>query len=388
MWVEKHGKTYRIRDLVAGQKVTIQSGYATKTAAKAALAGASADKQRGEALVPRGGRITVNEWVDTWWPAYVVSLKPSAAHSEGGRLRNHIRPLLGHLALDDLQGGMAVQQWIAQLLAGTPSPRDPAGFRRRKLAPKTARSCHGLLHTILQAAVRQRLIPANPCATTSLPRLVHREMRFLTEPEIARLLAALPAHWRPMVLLLISTGLRWGEAAGLRVGRLDLLAKVPKLTVLEAMHESSGTGEILFTEPKTARSRRTVTFTTKVALALTPLVVDRERDDLVFTAPMGGAARTRNFRRVWLAALKRAGLEGVRVHDLRHTHAAVLISAGVPLTAIQRRLGHTSIVVTSDLYGHLMPEVDEGIIAAVEAALAGVDPDAMADEVAAELVGA
>jgi integrase len=354
MWVEKNGRTWRIRDNVGGRRVDIGAGYPTKTSAKAAMVQLQSDAIRGDALVPRGGRMLFVQWVDDWWPAYASTLKPSAAYSEGSRVRIHIRPMLGHLELDEITG-FTVQQWLALLAAGSEG--------RKPIAPKTIRNVHGLLHKILQAAVVERLIRSNPCASSRLPRRVHHEMRFLTAPEIERLLNSIPEHWRPIVLLLVSTGLRWGEAAGLKVGRLDLLAG--RLTVLETLHELP-TGEVVFTSPKSERSRRTVTFPRSVAAELAALVVDKDRNDLVFTAPLGGPPRTRNFRRTWLTATKAAGVSGLRVHDLRHTHAALLISAGRPLTAISRRLGHASISVTSDLYGHLLPEVDEGIITAIE----------------------
>lgn len=354
MWIERNGPVYRIRDEVGGKRVTVATGYPTKTAANAARTQLQAEKLRGDALVPRGGTILLSQWVDLWWPPYASTLKPSAAHSEGSRVRIHIRPGLGHLALDELTG-FTVQQWLAQLASG--------GGGRRPLSAKTIRNVHGLLHKILDAAVVERLIRTNPCASSKLPRRVHKEMRFLTPPEVERLLIALPAHWRPMVLLLVSTGLRWGEAAGLKVGRLDLLGC--KLTVEETLHELP-TGEVIFTSPKSERSRRTVTFPRSVAVELAPLVVGKERGALVFTAPQGGPARTRNFRRVWLTATRAAGVQGLRVHDLRHTHAAALLSAGRPPLAVQRRLGHSSSTVTQDLYGHLMPDVDDGVLAAVE----------------------
>ena len=370
MWIEKNGPVFRIRDLVHGKKTTLATGYRTKTAARAAMVQLQSDAVRGDALVPRGGRMLFVTWLDAWWPSYASTLKPSAAHSEGSRVRIHIRPMLGHLELDEITG-FTVQQWLAQLSAG--------GAGRRPLAPKTVRNVHGLLHKILQAAVVERLIRSNPCTSSRLPRRTHHEMRFLTGPDIERLLAALPEHWRPMVLLLVATGLRWGEAAGLKVGRLDVLGC--RLTVEETLHELP-TGEVVFTSPKSERSRRTVTFPKSVALELAPLVVGKERDALVFTAPMGGPARTRNFRRNWLTATKAAGVAGLRVHDLRHTHAAMLISAAQPLTAIQRRLGHSSISVTSDLYGHLMPEVDAGIITAIESVIdfRGVVGESNADQ--------
>lgn len=385
MWVEKHGKTFRIRDLVNGQKLTLRSGYENKTIAKNAMAELRADQLRGRALRPRGGRTLLSEFVAVWQPAWEASLKPSSSKSEPARVANHIVPLLGHLALEDIEP-LVVQHWVARLLKGD---GPPAGSRpRRPLSSKTVHNCHGLLFTIMQAAVRAKLIPANPCLDTALPKRTHHEMRFLSEPEIGRLLAALPVHWRPLILLLVSTGLRWGEAVALRVGRVDVLAKVPSLRVTEAMTELAGSGEIVFHEPKTARSRRTVAFTRLLAEALVSLTANRERDELLFLTPLGHVVRTRNFRRIWLAALKRAGLEGLRVHDLRHTHAAILISAGRPLTAIQHRLGHSSIAVTSDLYGHLMKDVDEGILAAIEAALSGVTAEALAVELEEELAAA
>lgn len=388
MWVERHGAAWRVRDRVGGRVVTLAGGYPTKASAAVARDLLRADALRGQALVPRGAEMTLNAWLDMWLPAYEISLKPSAAHSEPGRIKNHVRPLLGHLPLGDIDH-LTVQRWVAQLLRGVGSTS--SGKARKALSVKSVRNAHGILYKIMQAAVKAKLIASNPCEDTDLPERRRREMRFLTEPEAARLIAALPAHWRPLVLLLLATGLRWGEAVGLRVGQVDLLARPPRVTIVEQLQELASTGEIVFVEPKSERSRRTVTITRKVALALAPLVSLKGRRDMVFDSPRGGYVRARNFRRTWIKACRAAGLDGLRIHDLRHTHAAWLISDGRPLTAVQHRLGHSSIAVTSDLYGHLMPAVDEGILAAVDAALEEIDLDALAaeldDELADELAG-
>lgn len=383
MWVEKNGKTWRIRDMVGIEKVTLAKGFPNKTAANAKKISLMADKQRGEALVPRGGEVLLGDWLDAWQPAWEASLKVSSQQSEPRRIANHIRPLLGPLRLDDIDQ-LAVQRWVAKLQAGERDPADPKKWKRRPLKPKTIRNCHGVLYRVMKAAVTAKLIRSNPCSDTTLPSRTHREMQFLTEPEIGSLIAAMPAHWRPLVLLLVSTGMRWGEATAMRAGRVDLLAGRPSAIIIEARHEMPG-GVIVFTEPKSQMSRRTVTFTKQVADALVPLKAKCGRDELIFTAVQGGPVRVRNFRRNWQAACEAIGRPGLRVHDLRHTHAAILISAGVSLTAIQRRLGHSSIAVTSDLYGHLLPQVDEGILAAVEAALLHVAADDLAAEIEAEL---
>lgn len=360
MFVEQHGPGYRIREWVGGARVTLRSGYPTKAAARRAMVAMQADRLRGDMIDPRGGLVLLADWVDSWWPGYEGALKPSTRISADGLIRRYILPMLGQYTLDSLDP-LVVQRWTADLLAG----RTPIG---RPLAGKTVRNAHGMLHTIAEAAVWQRLIRSNPCRRTGLPELNQREMRFLTQPEAERLLAALPPRWRPLVLVLLLTGIRWGEAVGLRVGRVDVLAH--QLAIVETMQELAVTAEIVFVPPKSRRSRRTVTYPVRVAEALAELVAARGRDELVFTAPRGGPVRHRRFRPgVWVPATAAAGLAGLRLHDLRHTHAAWLISAGVPLTAISRRLGHASISVTSDRYGHLLPEVDAGIMLALDAAM-------------------
>jgi len=391
MWVEKHGPGYRIRDRVGGRVITVSKHvYPTKTSAKEAMKGLVADEVRGEALIPRGGAVTLAAFVDEWWPTYEKTLKPSSIDSEGARIQNHIVPLLGRYTLDELQDARLVQQWVNDLEAGNgpvPHREGRRKWKRRPLAPKSVHNAHGALHLIFAAAVRAKLIKVNPCAGTTLPRRVRKEMRTLSDPEIARLIRALPEHWRPLILLMVATGLRWGEAIGLKVGRVDLLAARPRLRVLEQLQETAGRGSHqIWVTPKSERSRRTVSFPVPVAHALAPLVAGKGSDDVVFTTVTGRWVRTRNFRRIWVAAIEKAGLEGLRIHDLRHTHAAILISAGRPLTAISRRLGHASVAVTDMIYGHLREEVDEGILAAIEEAMMAATPDELAAEVAAELV--
>lgn len=388
MWPEKHGRTYRIRDRIAGELVTLRSGYPTKASAQNAIMAMRADRLRGDFIDPRGGRVTLNELIDLWWPDYRRKLKPSAVHSEGGRVRNHIRALLGHLCLDELDT-LTVNQWLADLEHGRgPMGGGPTGPRQRPrkripLAPKTVHNVHGLLFVIMAFAIAQKLRRDNPCASSTLPARVHREMRFLTDPEIERLILAMPQHWRPLIILLVSTGLRWGEAIGLRVGRVDLLAKRPKLRIEEQLQETAD-GELIFVSPKSARSRRTVSFTRPTALVLAPLVAGKESGELVFLTVTGRPVRTRNFRREWLAACEAAGLTGLRIHDLRHTHAAILLSAGVKIEKISRRLGHASIAVTDMIYGHLREEADEEVLAAIDDAIKSIGSLALAAELADE----
>jgi integrase len=91
-------------------------------------------------------------------------------------------------------------------------------------------------------------------------------------------------------------------------------------------------------------------------------IAGRAADDFVFTSPNGAPLRRANFRkRVWLPALRKAGLVGLRFHDLRHTHVALSIAAGAEILALTRRLGHTRVAFTLDRYGHLLPGADAAI---------------------------
>lgn len=362
MWAEKHGSVWRIRDTIDGKKVTLETGWPNKTTAKNRITQLRNDQLVGNFIDPRTGQTTLNTWIDAWWPSYEPILKPSSKISTEGLLSRYIRPGLGHVPLDDISP-LVIQTWIAAMLGGT----HPGA--RARLSVKTVRNAHGLLHKILHEAVREKMLRANPAQGTKFPERVVYEMRFLTEPEARRLLNAVEDHHRPLVLLLLGTGMRFGEAIGLRVGRLDLVKR--RLSVVETMQELATTGELVFVSPKSRMSRRTVSFTPGVASALAPLVVGKRDVDLVFSAVRGGAVRYGVFRKMWVRAIAAANLPGLRIHDLRHTHIAWLISAGHPLTAISRRVGHASISVTSDRYGHLLPQVDDGILETMDKALPG-----------------
>jgi integrase len=191
-------------------------------------------------------------------------------------------------------------------------------------------------------------------------------MHFLTGEEVARLVEAHPAHYRPLIITLAGTGMRWGEAVGLTRRRLDIMART--LYVFRTLEEVDGVLDV--GTPKTKRSKRSISLPDAVVEALIPLSIGDE-DGYLFTTPRGARLRRHNFgRRIWKPAVAEAKLPStLRVHDLRHTHVAHLIAEGVHPASISRRLGHKSIRVTMDVYGHLLPDVDERVIKAANRAL-------------------
>lgn len=367
MWVEKNGKTWRVRELIAGEKITLASGYDTKTAAANAATLMRGDRLRGDALVPRGDELTLGQWVDVWWPAYKRALKATSQVSIEGVITRYIVPMLGQHQLGQLQKHpLTVQRWVNDLLDGRTPVRNP-----RALANKTVRNAHGQLYVIMAAAITHKYIRNNPCEHTLLPEEDddRDEMRFLTAEEADRLVRAIREHWRPLIMLLLATGLRWSEAMGLRKRDIDLAAG--------RLHVRLQTVEIggrpVDQTPKTKRSKRYVSFQPLIGELIAPLLDDKKADDRVFTGTRGGMIRRKEFYEEWWLARAAAGVPGLRLHDLRHTHVAWLIAANVPLSAISRRLGHKNVGFTDERYGHLLPEVDDGVVAAVEAAMVKID---------------
>lgn len=370
MWIEKHRDVYRIRQLLPdGSKVTLKSGYRNKRAAQDARSLIRADDLRGDGLVPRGGDRSLAAFCQQWWEDHAESYtKARSRETIPAVMDRYIVRLLGHMTLAELESTPAiVQRWVGRLMRGETEPKRG---QARPLAPKTVRNAHGLLHQIMAAAVTARLIRNNPCSGTKLPEAVDTEMRFLTPAEADRLIAALPKHWRPLILFLLTTGCRWGEAIGVRAKNLDVLAR--KVRFLIKTVEIGG--RFIDEPPKSRRGRRTAGFTIRLAEVLVPLAMkDDDRERRIFLGPRGGMIAQKRFYPIWHKACAGAGLTGLRIHDLRHTHVAWLIAKNVPLSAISRRIGHKSIAVTDDLYGHLLEEVNESLVAGLDDVMSVID---------------
>jgi integrase len=163
------------------------------------------------------------------------------------------------------------------------------------------------------------------------------------------------------VLLAVYGGLRFGELAGLRRARVDVLRG--RVTIAETLVEANG--QLSFGPPKTKRSRRTVPLPRRIVADLErhlSLYVGPSADALVFTGSKGAPLRRAGFRRCyWLPAIAGAGLETIRVHDLRHTFVALWIRAGANPKEVSVRAGHSSVAFTLDRYGHLYEDAEEAV---------------------------
>jgi integrase len=308
-----------------------------------------ADKARGEWLDPRLARVTLGQYVDEWRPS-IGNLKPSTKAGYDSLQRVHILPALGDAPLGKITP-MDVRAFIGDI--------------EGRLSPARVRQAYRLLSMILKSAVESCYVSKSPCVGVKLPKWMKREMHYLDAGQVERLAVAVGPDHEALVYLLAYGGLRWGEAVALRRGRCNLLKR--SIDVREAASDVDGT--LHFGATKTYESRTVPLpgfLVEKLARHLEGVPNDSQA--LVFTTG-GKPLRGSNWRsRVWLPALQRAGLPVIRIHDLRHTCAALLIDQGHSPKSIQAHLGHSSITVTMDTYGHLFPEEREKIAAGLEEA--------------------
>lgn len=298
----------------------------------------------GDYIDPRLGRRPFAAWA-TDWLATTAHVRPKTRAHYESILRIHVLPAFA----DEPVHAVAtsdVRRFVAERVASG-------------AAPGTVRSARKVLRLVLATAVQEGALRSNPCDGVRVPASPKAEMVFLTAEQVEALATAIDRRYATLIRLAAYTGLRAGEICALRVGRIDLDAG--RITVAESVTEVPGLG-LWFSEPKTYE-RRSVTLPGFLAEELAAHLEGRPDGPsaLVFSSPEGSTLHHKNFyRRQFKPALARAGLPpGTRFHDLRHTCAALCIALGAHPKAIQERLGHSSITVTLDRYGHLFPKLDE-----------------------------
>ena len=306
--------------------------FARKVDAQRWLDDVTATVVSGSWTRPERGRITVAVWSQQWLDAQ-HHLTPATRTRYAGLLRVHVVPQWGPVPLTEVMHA-DVTAWAAGLSA--------AG-----LAPSTVRQAHRVLSLVLALAVRDGRLARNPADGVSLPRARRAEPRYLTRAEIDALADA-AGEEGDVVRVLALTGLRFGELAALRVGRVNPLRR--RLDVVEAVAEVGG--HLRWGDPKT-HQRRSVPVARSLVEPLARRCEGKGADELVFTAPRGGPLRLRAFRVRFDAAARAAGLTDLSPRDLRSTAASLAVSAGANVKAVQRMLGHASAAMTLDVYSGL-----------------------------------
>lgn len=322
-------------------------------------------------------RMTLDEYLDRWLEAAAKPrIGPRTFEDYQYLLGRHVRPVLGGRRLEaltplDLQGLYE-------------------GMQERGLSGRTVHVTHNVLRSALRQAVRWRILPMNPASDVDLPRWERREMRALTSEEAARFRAAAAEH--PMGLLfmvLLATGMRPGEALGLRWQDVDLRGcRVRIRQTLVRLRGPRGEDEEAprwcFRPPKTAKSRREVPIPASLAAQLAEHRRAQAKErlrrgphwqdlDLVFPGRLGQPLDWHNVsQRPFKAILQAAELPAaIRPYDLRHSTASLLLAAGEHVKVVAERLGHSTTTLTLDTYSHVAPGMQERATERLEGILYG-----------------
>lgn len=301
---------------------------------------------RGEWTDPSRGRLTIGEYSQEWLSGK-VRIRPSTKLMYDVVLRNQVLPTWAHVTLDRVRHE-DVAAWVTRL-------------HRDGLSAARTRHAWVVLSQILDLAVRSQRIANNQARGVELPALPSKAERdktkFLNEQEVWALADA-AGEQSLSILVLAWCGLRFGELAALRCGSLN--PETRELRVSGTLSESGG--RLVDGPPKTESSTRTVPLPGWLCELLVTVAAGRAPSDFLLTAPSGGPLRGGNWRtRVFDPAVRRTGLAAqrrgdmLRPHDLRHTCASLHIRHGTPPKVLSTMLGHASVAITLDRYGHLYP---------------------------------
>lgn len=251
-----------------------------------------------------------------------------------------------------------------------------ADLGKEGLSPKTVQSYLIPLQSMFTAAIRQGYVKKSPIDLVQKPKVRKKETAFLSAVELRQFLSAVDPEWRAFFTTLAMTGMRLGEVLGMRWKNLDFDEGV--YNVRERLYEGH------FDTPKSEAGRRSVELSGAVIDALRTHKAEQAQrqlqhgtrysdEDLVFCAACGiPVTNFKPLRQAFATGLKAAGCPAIRIHDLRHTYAALLIAQNANPKYIQRQLGHSSIQMTFDVYGHLMPNASRATVKKLDEQVFGI----------------
>jgi integrase len=328
--------------------------FAKRVEAENHLISVEHSKLSGAYVDPAAGKVTFGEFAEQWRAVQVH--RHGTQVSVEQHLRLHVYPVIGKRTLASIRPG-DIQALVHRL--------------GQQLAPSTVHIVYGRVVGVFKAAVRDRLISSSPSVGVRLPAAAAPSvLEVLDADQVTAVAAAVPDHYRALVMAGAGLGLRPGELFGLAVDRLDFLRHTVRVDQQVARMPGGGVGLTLL---KTPASYRSVPLPDVVAeevaahLARWPAHPDL---GVIFTTSHGGLVQQHPWADVWATACRRAGLpKWATPHDLRHFYASMLIRSGASVKVVQARLGHSSAKTTLDTYGHLFPDEEDRTRAFVDAAL-------------------
>lgn len=374
--VTDDGVRWRVRvdlgpDPVTGKRRRPQRTYATKKEADAALATWLVEIERGTVI--NDSKQTVGAYLQHWLTATAQHrVRPTTYESYSTLVNRHIAPALGTISLQKLTPTQ-VQAFYAAKMATGGRLDGKAGA----LSNRTVRYLHAILKMALEEALRLGLVGRNAAAAVKPPKAVRPQIQCWDATGVKRFLAAAEgdsygAIWH----VALHTGMRCGELLGVRwadvdFNRAELRVRQTAIVVKYRLR---------FGEPKTKSGRRTIALDPATVAALREhrarqlerrlAVADVWQDlDLVFPSDVGTAINPANLAKRFAALIQAADVRRITIHGMRHTHATLLLMAGINVKVVSERLGHADISLTLSTYAHVLPQMQKEAAGAFAAAL-------------------
>jgi integrase len=355
------------------QRRHVVTFHGTKAEAKRALA--KLEESAGAGRIAEPNRETVGSFLNRWLRTYVdANTAPKTRMYYTQVIRQHVIPRLGNKKLQAL-GPVdlleAQHYWLTEGWLRTKA--------RRGLSPKSVTNMNRILHEAFKHAVEWRLLSINPMDAVKPPQWDRKEQGWLDLEQAKALVGQLEATPAGTAILVkLSTGFRMGELLALRWRDIDLNGGAVALQL--QLQWLAGQGYVI-RQVKSHRSRRPVSIDAELVDVLRAHRIRQaemrqrsqvwQMNDLVFTNEIGAHLTPDQVRRTLLRALTAAGLPRIRPHDLRHTHASLLIRLRTPMKVIQERLGHSTFAVTADTYSHVGQDLQQQAAGVFGAALHG-----------------
>ena len=312
------------------------------------------EKDLGELIKPSRELLTehMNEWLEK---EAKTRVRAKTYQNYKDMVNLYINPALGDTILSNLTPTQIKGVYSTMIDKG--------------LSPKTVKNTHGVLRNALEQAVKWGKLNRNPAELVSLPRQNKQEMKVLTPEQTINFLdAVVNSRWKALFSLLVTTGMRPSEALGLKWKDVEL--ENERVTVNRTLTKVDG--RWFLEEPKTSRSRRSIPIPSGVVIDLEEHKKEQAAEKLkakegeytdhgfVFATKNGSPLDKNNIvNRYFKPLLLSADLPIIRLYDLRHTCATLLLSAGVNPKIVSERLGHASITLTMDTYSHVLPDMQK-----------------------------
>ncbi|RWE26669.1 MAG: site-specific integrase [Mesorhizobium sp.] len=325
---------------------------------------------------------TVAEFLDEWLKFIKPSVAPKTFERYAEICRKGLAPLIGNVILAKLKTDR-IDSALSEALT---KPR--SDHRKRKeveepkplppLAPRTIHHYRRVLIKALSQAVTWERLSRNPAAATTPPKVERKKMLAYDAAQTAQLIEELrPTRMFIPMLLAVKCGLRRGEILALRWRHVELGDNLRQLAIVESAEQTKD--GVRYKEPKSGRAR-TVALSaatvaelkahrTRQAEEQLRLGIRPDADSFVVAQVDGQPLQPRSLTHEWIRVLSKTKLPRIRFHDLRHTHASQMLSAGVHPKVASERLGHSTIGITLDLYSHVMPGMQADAAEAVDAAI-------------------